>query len=159
MAILRKSSKESAPSPPQRGKGDENAISIIGPGMTIEGDLDTDGVVRVEGRVLGGVRAGKAVVIGRGGEIEGDVVTQDAVVGGTVRGTIVAESRLELQAGCVVEGEIRTRPEHLKLDEGALFNGRIEMSDEPAAPPALPPSEEQAFPRNEETYPQQDYHP
>lgn len=113
-------------------------MSLIGPGMNIAGDLSTDGTVRVEGRIEGTVRAGKTVIIGKGGEVVGDVVTQDAVIGGRVRGTVVAESRLELQATCDIEGHIRTRTQHLKLEEGARFNGQIQMLDGSEAPVLIP---------------------
>ena len=119
----------------------ESAISIIGPGMRVEGDLTTDGTVRVEGSIRGNVHAGKAVVLGQSGEIIGDVFTQDAVIGGRVSGTLVAESRLELQATSSVDGEIRARAEHLQLQEGARFNGQIQMIDGDAtavAPSSLP---------------------
>ena len=112
-----------------RGGTNEASLSIIGPGMNIVGDLSTDGTVRVEGRIEGTVRAGKAVVIGKGGEVVGDVLTQDAVIGGTVRGTVVAESRLELQSTCDIEGQIRARSQHLQLEEGCRFNGQIQMLD------------------------------
>lgn len=105
----------------------ESAISIVGPGMRVDGDLNTDGTVRIEGSVHGTVRAGKAVVLGQSGEIVGDVFTQDAVIGGRVSGTLVAESRLELQSTSIVDGEIRARAEHLQLHEGARFNGQIQM--------------------------------
>lgn len=112
-----------------RGSGNEGSMSIIGPGMNIVGDLSTDGSVRVEGRIEGTVRAGKTVIIGNGGEVIGDVLTQDAVIGGTIRGTIVAESRLEMQATCDIEGSIRARSQHLKLEEGCRFSGQIQMLD------------------------------
>lgn len=110
----------------------DSAISIIGPGMHIVGDLVTNGTVRVDGRIEGTVRAGKAVVLSKDGEIVGDVFTQDAVIGGRVTGIVVAESRLELQSTSVIEGEIRAPAQHLKLDEGARFNGQIRMVDEDA---------------------------
>jgi cytoskeletal protein CcmA (bactofilin family) len=112
-----------------RGNANEASMSLIGPGMNIVGDLSTDGTVRVEGRIEGTVRAGKAVVIGKGGEVVGDVLTQDAVIGGTVRGTVIAESRLELQSTCDIEGQIRARSQHLQLEEGCRFNGQIQMLD------------------------------
>lgn len=116
----------------------ENAISIIGAGMQIQGDIVTDGTVRVEGKIKGTIRAGKAVVLGKEAEVVGDIFTQDAVIGGRVTGTLVAESRLELQSTCVVDGSVRARAEHLQLEEGARFNGQIEMIDnrDAAAPPA-----------------------
>ena len=117
----------------------ESSMSIIGPGMRIKGDLVTEGTVRVEGTIEGTVRAGKAVVIGKEGEVIGDVITQDAVVGGRVRGTVTAESRLELQATAQIEGQISARAQHLILEEGCRFNGQVQMvADEPQR--ALPAS-------------------
>jgi cytoskeletal protein CcmA (bactofilin family) len=102
-------------------------ISIIGPGMRVVGDCETDGTLRIEGRVEGTVRASKAVVVGKDGVVEGDVFTQDAIVGGKINGKVVAESRLELQATCLVEGEIRAR--RIKLDEGGQINGTVFVGD------------------------------
>lgn len=123
----------------------EGVISIIGPGMRVTGDCETEGTLRVEGAVEGMIRAGKAVVVGKDGVVLGDITTQDAVIGGRVTGTVVAESRLELQATCLVEGEIRAR--RLKLDEGGRVHGTIEVGEgkngpaplrQPAAAPATP---------------------
>ena len=111
-------------------KAADGAISIIGQGMQITGDVVTEGTVRVEGRIEGTLRAGKGVVLGKEGEVVGDIFTQDAVIGGRVQGRVVAESRLELQATCEIHGEIRARAQHLQLDEGARFNGQIHMLDE-----------------------------
>lgn len=117
------------PASPSRLATGENAISIIGPGMRVEGDLVTDGTVRIEGTVHGTIKAGKAVVLGQGGEVIGDIVTRDAVIGGRVRGSLVVDNRLELQNSCTVDGEIRAPASHLHLEEGANFNGQIQMVD------------------------------
>lgn len=107
--------------------GREGVISIIGPGMKVTGDCDSEGTLRIEGTVEGTVRAAKAVVVGKDGVIDGDIDTQDAVVGGRVTGSILAASRLELQASCVVEGEIRAR--RIKLEEGGTINGMVHIGD------------------------------
>jgi cytoskeletal protein CcmA (bactofilin family) len=114
---------------PQQSR--EGVISIIGPGMQVVGDCRTEGTLRIEGSVKGTIHAGKAVVLGKDGRVDGDISTQDAVIGGHVAGSIVAESRLELQATCTVEGEIRAR--RLKLDEGGKVNGTIQVGDASAA--------------------------
>jgi cytoskeletal protein CcmA (bactofilin family) len=102
-------------------------ISIIGAGMRVMGDCETEGTLRVEGIVQGTVRAGQAVVVGKGGVIDGDVFTQDAIVGGRIRGTIIAGSRLELQATGFVEGDIHAR--RIQLDEGARIDATIRMGE------------------------------
>lgn len=115
--------KESNGAPSAR----ESVVSIIGPGMRVVGNCETEGTLRIEGIVDGTVRAGKAVVVGKDGRVEGDIFTQDAIVGGNVTGTLVAESRLELQATCMVEGEIRAR--RIKLDEGGQVRGNVYVGD------------------------------
>ncbi len=114
------------------GRPPEAVISIIGPGMRVVGDCETDGTLRIEGRVEGSVRAGKAVVVGKDGVVSGDISTQDAVVSGTVNGTLVAESRLELQSTSRVEGDVRAR--RMQLEEGAILNGTVMMGDTAARP-------------------------
>lgn len=91
------------------------------------GDCVTEGTLRIDGTVEGAINAGKAVVIGKDSLVIGDITTQDAVIGGRVQGRIVAESRLELQATCVVEGEVYAR--RIKLEEGGQVFGTIQMGE------------------------------
>lgn len=131
----------------------ESVISIIGPGMRIVGDCETDGTVRIEGHVEGSVRAGKAVVVGKDGLVSGDIVTQDAVVSGRIQGTVTAESRLELQATSRVEGQVFAR--RMQLEDGAVLNGTIQMGESRAAraepAPTDPPSTAATKPRKSES--------
>lgn len=131
-----RSSRERSTAPSRPGTG-ENAISIIGPGMRVEGDLVTDGTVRIEGSVNGTIKAGKSVILGQSGEVIGDIITRDAVIGGRVRGSLAVDNRLELQNSCTVDGEIRARTSHLQLEEGANFNGQIKMVDGEASTQAV----------------------
>lgn len=108
-------------------QGRDGVISIIGPGMRVTGDCETEGTLRVEGTVQGKVIAGKAVVVGRDGTVKGDIFTQDAVIGGHVTGKVIAESRLELQETSVVDGEIHAR--RIKLEEGGRVNGTIHTGE------------------------------
>src|SRR6202165_1342286 len=81
-------------------------LSIIGAGMRVVGDISADGVVKIEGTVNGTVRAAKQVLVARGGEVEGDVISREAIIGGEVRGAIYAEERVELQGRGGVHGEV-----------------------------------------------------
>lgn len=114
----------------------DNVISIVGPGMRIVGDCETTGTIRIEGTVEGSVRAAKAVVVGKEGMVQGDIVTQDAVISGNVVGTMVVESRLELQSTCKIEGEVQAA--RLQLEEGAVLNGTLSMGGKvPGSPAAV----------------------
>ena len=116
-----------AKNPPPTTTPPEAVISIIGAGMTLVGDTDTDGSLRIEGTIRGSVRAGKSVVVGKDGLVDGSVFTQDAVIAGRVSGGIHAESRLELQATSEVAGEI-VAP-RMQVEEGAKVRGQVAVGE------------------------------
>src|SRR2546426_10568232 len=99
----------------------EAGLSIIGAGMRVEGDIVAEGVVKIEGTVVGTVRAGRQVLVAKGGEVEGDVITKEAIIGGEVRGSVRAEERIEIQAASVVHGDLASR--RLQVQEGGEING------------------------------------
>jgi len=105
----------------------EAGLSIIGSGMRVVGDISAEGVVKIEGTVVGTVQAGRQVLVAKGGLVEGDVVTREAIVGGEVRGGIQASERVELQTTSLVHGDIVTR--RLLVQEGGEINGVLRMGD------------------------------
>jgi cytoskeletal protein CcmA (bactofilin family) len=109
----------------RRMNGAQGGLSIVAKDLTIAGDLQAEGVVRIEGRVIGNVHAGDQVLISEGGIVEGDVVTREAVVAGRVHGCIHGEERVELQATAVVHGDIATC--RLLIQEGGQVNGGVKM--------------------------------
>ncbi len=115
----------------EKGPGGADAttgLSIIGAGMKVVGDLSAEGVVKIEGTVVGTVRVGRQVLVAKGGVVEGDVFTREAIIGGEVRGGIHADERIEAQAGSVVHGDIASK--RLLVHEGGEINGVVRMGDE-----------------------------
>lgn len=127
MAVFSSGSHESKPEGGSRAAGRETSISIVAAGMRVIGELITDGVVKVEGTVEGTIRAEREVLIAKGGLVEGDIHTHEAVVGGKVVGSIFARERIEVQQGSVVQGDIATK--RLTVQEGGEVNGTIRMGD------------------------------
>ena len=109
----------------RRRKTDQIPFSIIASDMTVIGDLETEGVVRIEGRVKGTVRGGAQVLVASGAVIEGDLHTQEAVIAGQVSGSIRASDRVELQGSAVVAGDIHTP--RIAIVEGAKVTGEVKM--------------------------------
>lgn len=109
----------------------EPVISFIGPGLRIMGDCESGDTIRIEGIVEGGVRAKKAVVVGKDGRVSGDIETADAKIAGTVQGKLEIGSRLELAASSVIDGEIRAA--RMLLEEGGVVNGSVRIGGEVAA--------------------------
>ena len=116
-------STEKGPGAPESEAG----LSIIGTGMRVVGDITADGVVKIEGTVVGTVRAARQVLVGQGGEVEGDVISREAIIGGEVRGSIRAEERIEIQSTSVVHGDVAAK--RLLVQEGGEINGVVRMGE------------------------------
>ncbi len=105
----------------------EPGLSVVASGMNINGHLDTNGVVKVEGKVTGSIRAERQVLVARGGMVDGDIMTREAIIGGKVRGAIYADERVEVQATSLINGDITTK--RILLQEGGEVNGHVRMED------------------------------
>ncbi len=115
------------PAPVPRGSAGALSLSIVGAGMLVRGDLETDSVVKIEGTVNGNIRASKQVLVAKGGAVHGDIETAEVVVGGVVNGAIRARGRVEVQAGASIEGDITTL--RISVAEGGTLNGHVKMGE------------------------------
>jgi cytoskeletal protein CcmA (bactofilin family) len=100
-------------------------LSIIAVGMTVRGDLESNGTVKVEGAVEGHVQAKNQVLVAKGGIVAGDIDAREAVIGGQANGAIRALDRVEIQSGATVNGDITTK--RISVAEGGSLNGLIRM--------------------------------
>lgn len=107
-------------------------MSVIGSGMRIVGDIESNGVIKVEGIVEGAVRGARQLLLGKGGRIHGDIHAVDAILGGVVVGTVIASERVEIQGSSSVEGDIHTKS--MVVLEGGMINGTVKMGEQPKPP-------------------------
>jgi cytoskeletal protein CcmA (bactofilin family) len=114
----------------------ESSSSVIGPAMKIVGDVETTGILKVDGTVQGSIRGARQVILGKTGVIQGDVQAEEIVLGGRVVGTVTATERVEIQANSVIEGDIHTRT--IVVLEGGLLNGNVRMDSGSARSAAAP---------------------
>ena len=99
--------------------------TIIGPGTSVAGDIDSGGFTRVDGNVLGDVKAKGRVVIGERARMKSNVSGTSVTVGGVVFGNVLASERLIVLATGLVMGDIITR--RIQADEGCLIHGRVRV--------------------------------
>ena len=109
------------------GRSIEPSLSIIAAGMRISGDIESGGVIKIDGRVDGSVIGARQILLGRGGAIHGDVEADEVVIGGDVVGAVRATNRLELQGTATVNGNIDTKS--IVVMEGAQITGQVRMSE------------------------------
>lgn len=101
------------------------SINLIGTGTTIEGDLKSNGDVRIDGNVYGSVQTKAKAVIGATGVIEGDINAQNSDISGTIKGKITVAELLFLKSTARVSGDIVTGK--LVVEVGASFTGSCNM--------------------------------
>ncbi len=102
----------------------QEITTIIGEGYTLTGELQGSSVIRIEGKIIGNVNVEGGVVLGEKGNIEGDIITQSAIIYGTVNGNVKA-TQLEIKKTGYVNGDITT--DTLEIELGAQYNGKLNM--------------------------------
>lgn len=122
---------------------ERNAPSVIGPDLTINGNLVSKGEVQIDGEVQGDIQ-GTYVVIGEKARITGGIVAEEIVVRGHVMGSVRGK-RVLLQNSSHVEGDVYHQT--LAIEQGAFFEGKSRRSEDPTAgmgrfeaPPEPPPA-------------------
>lgn len=133
MGILgTKKSGDEAPAPAA-------GLSIIAVGMMVNGGLDSNGTVKIEGTVEGHVRTRAQVLVAKGGVVRGDIEAREAVIGGLVEGAIRTSDRVEIQTGAAVDGDVTTR--RILVAEGGMLNGQVRMGEAAKEAPAAAKTE------------------
>lgn len=110
--------------------------SLINAGLTVRGDLESDGEITIEGKVEGDTR-GKAVVVGKGANVKGSLFGDSITVAGTVEGKVEATNVI-IQATARVTGDIVHKS--VQIDAGAYVDGRVSphLGGAEVRPPAKP---------------------
>ena len=106
-------------------------MTTIGPSLVITGEITCQEDITIHGRVKGQIRMqGGALLIAPKGAVEAQVHGSHVTVHGTLTGDVAAE-HVELTQTADVNGTI-TAPV-VVLQEGAKFNGLIDMARKGAA--------------------------
>jgi cytoskeletal protein CcmA (bactofilin family) len=103
---------------------EQEISAVIGEGYIFTGQLEGSSVIRIEGKIIGNVNVEGGVVLGEKGIVEGDIITKNAIIYGTVNGN-VKTTQLEIKKTGNVTGEISTNI--LEIEMGAQYNGKLNM--------------------------------
>ncbi len=104
---------------------DTGSINLIGVGTSINGDIKSNGDVRIDGTLVGSVNTKGKVVIGGTGNVEGEIFCQNADISGAIQGNITVAELLSLKSTANLKGEIITNK--LSIEPGANFSGSCSM--------------------------------
>lgn len=101
--------------------------SLIANGTLIEGNVAFDEGLRVDGEVVGDVRARtdepNLLVVSEAASVTGQIHAGHIIINGTVRGPVFACELLELQPKARIEGDVTYRA--LEMHQGATISGQL----------------------------------
>lgn len=101
------------------------AGTVIGEGLSIEGDLSSDEEVVVHGSVRGKLTTTDAVTVGTTGVVQADVSGSSVSIAGQVTGDVTASERVDLQPGGRLVGDVKAA--RFTIADGASFKGNVDM--------------------------------
>ncbi len=114
----------------KKKSGASSGLTVLTRGTVFEGELVSEGDIRIDGSVSGKIDCRAAVIIGREGSVEGEVSTVDMRVAGSFRGNADVKGELHLEPSASVDGELVVSA--LDVEDGAKLNGRVLMKQEGA---------------------------
>ncbi len=105
---------------------ENNTINLIGAGTVIEGNVTSNGDIRVDGTLNGNLNTKGKVIVGESGKINGEVNCKNFEVEGSIEGKVFISELLSLRAKSRLMGEITANK--LAIEPGAVFSGKCDMS-------------------------------
>ncbi len=125
-----------------------NSVTIIGPQVSIDGDVAFSGNLRVQGRIVGNITCRSefdgTTVVHASGSVSGTIKSPRIVVAGRVQGPVRATESLEIQRGATLVGDASYQ--RIVIRAGGVIEGSLI----PTIPAATDASErERRLPRAE----------
>lgn len=97
----------------------------LGPTTNFNGDLECDGIVKIEGVYQGSIKTASNVIISEEAKVDAHIEAQNVSVSGQVKGSIVAKGRLEILSTGKVWAD--TTVTSFLLDDGGKLHGGLKM--------------------------------
>lgn len=110
--------------------------TLIGQGTNLEGNIDCEANLRIEGQFTGEIHCRGQIIIGESGEVRSSITGTEIIVAGKVVGDITSQGRLTIMNNGQVHGNVEAA--RLVIIEGGLLNGTSKMTKLAEAPAPTP---------------------
>jgi cytoskeletal protein CcmA (bactofilin family) len=97
----------------------------IGPAASFNGDLECDGIVKIDGVYQGSIKTVSNVIISKKARVDAHIEAQNVSVSGQAKGSIVAKGRLEILPTGRVWADVTVSS--FLLDDGGKLHGALRM--------------------------------
>lgn len=108
-------------------KTEQSPETIIATAMRVEGELKSNGNIKIDGIVTGKIHTTQDLYIGSNAQIDADLIASNAVVAGVVKGNVTIKNSLSIAETGRILGNISCTK--LNIQDGALFIGNCRMQE------------------------------
>lgn len=109
----------------KHSNAETGSVNLIGSGTKIVGDINSQGDIRIDGKLIGNLTTNGKFVLGVHGSIEGNVSSANADISGEIKGIVNVTETLSLKKTAKIQGDIIAGK--LAIESGAVFNGTCNM--------------------------------
>lgn len=102
-----------------------DSTNQIGKGTILEGNIESFGNIRIEGKVIGDIKSKSKIALGQSSFVDGNIISQNAEIEGEVKGKVQISDLLVLKKTAKVNGDIVANK--IIVESGATFNGSCKM--------------------------------
>ena len=104
----------------------DRKIAVLGPTLRFKGDLSAEEDFILQGRIQGSIHHTQRIVVGTQGAVTGNIYARLIVIDGNVEGDLYGKEAVIVHETGRVSGNIYAP--RVGISDGALFNGRIDMT-------------------------------
>jgi cytoskeletal protein CcmA (bactofilin family) len=101
--------------------------TLVGARTELKGDLTFSGGLRIDGKLKGNVSAkgdgNSTLILSENALIIGNVTVPHIIINGTIKGTVRAAERIELQPKAEIVGDVYYKV--MEMTSGAVINGNL----------------------------------
>ena len=106
----------------RKTKEPEKINTFFGAGTSIEGTIEFNNTVRLDGNVTGKISSNQGtVIIGEKAVVSAEIIVDTAIIMGEVNGTIHAKEKIEVYPPGRITGDIQAPV--VLIESGVIFNG------------------------------------
>jgi len=110
----------------RKTKEPETINTFLGASTSIEGTIEFNNTVRLDGNVKGKIHSNQGtVIIGEKAVVNAEIIVDVAIIMGEVNGTINAKGKIEIYSPGRVVGDIQAPV--VLIESGVIFNGNCSM--------------------------------
>jgi cytoskeletal protein CcmA (bactofilin family) len=146
--ITREPKKTPAPArdtAPAAAKDTTKDTTYLGKNLKISGNVSGEGSLILLGTFEGEFNLKGQLKVAQGARIKGNVKATSVSINGNVDGTILASERILLDSTAAMKGRLVTPK--ISIQDGAVFDGELQMSGKPAQEVKAPPPESKEAPK------------